>query len=170
METMLSTAARHRSATAALWRTSRSTAPPCVCPHARVLPRINYVHRSRNIVSARVSLKCNAASSASSVPEFANTEAKPVKGADGSLTSFPDAPGVYAIFNPAGELQYIGLSRKVTCFLHKQSMAKYWENTTVSARYRTRVTAGICDVGRLLKGPARLDTHRKGCLLSSSEP
>jgi excinuclease UvrABC nuclease subunit len=31
----------------------------------------------------------------------------------GEMTELPGEPGVYAVYNAAGELQYIGLSRKV---------------------------------------------------------
>lgn len=37
-----------------------------------------------------------------------------VRNADGSLGRFPDTAGVYGIFDGRGELQYIGLSRKVS--------------------------------------------------------
>ena len=33
--------------------------------------------------------------------------------AKGELSQYPDAPGVYAVYDGAGQLQYIGLSRKV---------------------------------------------------------
>jgi hypothetical protein len=31
----------------------------------------------------------------------------------GEMSQYPDAPGVYAVYDPSGEVQYIGLSRKV---------------------------------------------------------
>ena len=31
----------------------------------------------------------------------------------GAMTELPGEPGVYAVYNAAGELQYVGLSRKV---------------------------------------------------------
>jgi hypothetical protein len=31
----------------------------------------------------------------------------------GEMSQYPDAPGVYAVYNANDELQYIGLSRKV---------------------------------------------------------
>jgi hypothetical protein len=39
---------------------------------------------------------------------LAETQAQPVEG-----TQFPAAPGVYAVFDTAGKLQYVGLTRKV---------------------------------------------------------
>ena len=38
---------------------------------------------------------------------------RPVHTADGSLNDFPQTAGVYSVHSPDGELQYIGLSRKV---------------------------------------------------------
>jgi len=40
-------------------------------------------------------------------------EAVPVM-ENGELTAFPPAAGVYAVYSPEGELQYIGISRKVS--------------------------------------------------------
>jgi hypothetical protein len=39
------------------------------------------------------------------------TPATPVM-AKGEMSAFPSAPGVYAVYDAAGELQYVGLSRK----------------------------------------------------------
>ena len=56
--------------------------------------------------------------SSSGIVDFKDAEMVPVRNADGVVGSFPDAPGVYGFYNTVGELQYIGLSRKVsdTCF------------------------------------------------------
>ena len=44
---------------------------------------------------------------------FTATEPLPVRAEDGSLASVPSDPGIYAFYDKDGELQYIGLSRKV---------------------------------------------------------
>jgi hypothetical protein len=38
----------------------------------------------------------------------------PVVGAGGEKTVFPNASGVYAVYDKDGRLQYMGLSRKVS--------------------------------------------------------
>lgn len=45
-------------------------------------------------------------------------EVEPLRVAEGAVAGAPAAPGVYAVYDSAGVLQYIGLSRKVT---HKRS-------------------------------------------------
>ena len=40
-------------------------------------------------------------------------EVEPLRVAEGAVAGAPAAPGVYAIYDSAGVLQYIGLSRKV---------------------------------------------------------
>lgn len=40
-------------------------------------------------------------------------EPQPVTGSDGQPTPFPNAPGIYAVFDAEGSLQYVGMSRKV---------------------------------------------------------
>jgi hypothetical protein len=49
---------------------------------------------------------------ASSAFEAAPTT--PITSAEGQPSSFPPVAGVYAIFDPAGTLQYIGISRKIS--------------------------------------------------------
>ena len=39
-------------------------------------------------------------------------EATPVL-VDGKIAEFPDAPGIYAVYDDEGTLQYLGLARKV---------------------------------------------------------
>ena len=41
---------------------------------------------------------------------------QPVTGADGQPASLPNAPGIYAIYDAEGALQYVGMSRKVPQF------------------------------------------------------
>ena len=53
------------------------------------------------------------ASTSSGVQNFKDAEPIPVRNAEGTLATFPDVPAVYGVYNAAGELQYIGLSRKV---------------------------------------------------------
>lgn len=50
--------------------------------------------------------RCHALKDAASVPVMQK----------GELSEFPGAPGVYAVYDKAGALQYIGLSRKVGKF------------------------------------------------------
>lgn len=50
-------------------------------------------------------------------------EVEPLRVAEGAVAGAPAAPGVYAVYDSAGVLQYIGLSRKVLreqccCSLH----------------------------------------------------
>jgi excinuclease UvrABC nuclease subunit len=52
-------------------------------------------------------------SSADIVTSFGEVEAVSVREDDGELKPAPQLPGVYAFFDKAGVLQYIGLSRKV---------------------------------------------------------
>ena len=40
-------------------------------------------------------------------------EVEPLRVAEGAVAGAPAAPGVYAVYDSAGALQYIGLSRKV---------------------------------------------------------
>lgn len=60
-------------------------------------------------------------------PTLTDTELKLVRAADGALNSFPDAPGVYGVFNQAGELQYVGLSRKVGPHAACAEMGMPWD-------------------------------------------
>ena len=39
-----------------------------------------------------------------------------VTGGDGQPASLPNAPGIYAIYDAEGALQYVGMSRKVLHF------------------------------------------------------
>ena len=45
-------------------------------------------------------------------------EVEPLRVAEGAVAGAPAAPGVYAVYDSAGVLQYIGLSRKV--------LLEYW--------------------------------------------
>lgn len=47
---------------------------------------------------------------------------QPVTGADGQPASLPNAPGIYAIYDAEGALQYVGMSRKV---LHFNARTKF---------------------------------------------
>ncbi len=40
-------------------------------------------------------------------------EPQPVVNGDGRPTSFPPTPGIYAVYNAEGAIQYVGMSRKV---------------------------------------------------------
>lgn len=44
-------------------------------------------------------------------------EVEPVELTDDASTSFPAAPGIYAVYDKAGDLQYVGLSRRVSASL-----------------------------------------------------
>ncbi|GAQ88431.1 hypothetical protein KFL_004270110 [Klebsormidium nitens] len=54
---------------------------------------------------------------AAELASLAETEAVPIKTADGNLQKFPAAPGVYAIYDSNQDVQFIGLSRKVSVSL-----------------------------------------------------
>ncbi len=79
--------------------------------------------RQYSNASASVSPRCRLVLRASQTeaPE-ASTSSQgaaltPVKTADGALNEFPQSAGVYSIYCPEGQLQYIGLSRKVCTLL-----------------------------------------------------
>jgi hypothetical protein len=38
---------------------------------------------------------------------------QPVTGSDGQPAQLPNAPGIYAVYDAEGTLQYVGMSRKV---------------------------------------------------------
>jgi hypothetical protein len=50
---------------------------------------------------------------AAAIPSFVESPALPVKQEDGTITEFPETSGVYAVYDNAGVLQYVGVSRKV---------------------------------------------------------
>ena len=65
-----------------------------------------------------------------------DTELQPLKGADGERAQFPAVPGVYAVYDAEGRLQYIGLSRKVcTC-------AKAWDKDCPNSATAQRTSPG----------------------------
>lgn len=47
------------------------------------------------------------------VTSFADAPALPVVNPDGQPTNFPGVSGVYAVYDRAGTLQYVGISRKI---------------------------------------------------------
>ena len=55
-------------------------------------------------------MACAASATARS---FSAAEARPVQRGDASAEGFPFTAGVYAIYSADGQLQYIGISRKV---------------------------------------------------------
>jgi hypothetical protein len=59
---------------------------------------------------------------AAAAPSFVEATAQPVVSSDGSRASLPAVAGVYAVYDPAGTLQYIGISRKIAV-----SMATHME-------------------------------------------
>ena len=61
-------------------------------------------HRCRPLIRASQTEAPEASTSGASMP---------VRTADGEMTAFPQTAGVYSIHSPDGQLQYIGLSRKV---------------------------------------------------------
>ena len=75
----------------------RLTAAPARCAPASVAPRL---HRRVHRLLRRAEAALN---DAALVPVMDK----------GEMTQYPEAPGVYAVYNAAGELQYVGLSRKV---------------------------------------------------------
>ena len=55
----------------------------------------------------------NTICAATKVSSLAESESIPVKNADGMMAQFPTTSGVYAVYDSAGTLQYIGISRKI---------------------------------------------------------
>lgn len=60
----------------------------------------------RSAAGARLAV-CAAATALADAP------ATPVTGADGQLAQLPSTPGVYAVLDAAGTVQYVGVSRRV---------------------------------------------------------
>ncbi|GJP35621.1 hypothetical protein CLOM_g20116 [Closterium sp. NIES-68] len=52
-----------------------------------------------------------------SLPSLEETPATPVFASDGAVAAFPAASGIYAIYDTAGALQYMGLSRRLAASL-----------------------------------------------------
>ena len=93
-----------------------------VCPHLRLPYRpcskahVNgfITEKSHHGMSIRERLVVSASESTTeSGVSFTEVEALPVREDGGGLISTPAVPGVYAFYDKEGELQYIGLSRKV---------------------------------------------------------
>ena len=61
-------------------------------------------HRCRPLIRASQTEAPEASTSGASMP---------IRTANGEMTAFPQTAGVYSIHSPDGQLQYIGLSRKV---------------------------------------------------------
>ncbi len=61
--------------------------------------------------AACMACACAAATSMAAVPAL--LEVEPLRMAEGAVAGAPPAPGVYAVYDAAGTLQYVGLSRKV---------------------------------------------------------
>ena len=78
----------------------------------------------------------------------------------GELTQYPEAPGVYAVYNAAGELQYVGLSRKV-CVLRLSS---------VCACCGSALNAGVTMDGQLIEARRACACEREAWLLPCSPP
>ena len=81
--------------------------------------KVSFLRRHSN-ATASVSPRCRPVLQASQTesPEASTSSSSaamtPVKTADGSYNEFPQTTGVYSIYSPDGQLQYIGLSRKVS--------------------------------------------------------
>uniref|UniRef100_A0A061RL32 Cax-interacting protein 2 n=1 Tax=Tetraselmis sp. GSL018 TaxID=582737 RepID=A0A061RL32_9CHLO len=96
---------------------------------AKLSPTPKQRQQSRRFLtdSSVLSLKTRRCSSqifcSSSLPALSDTPA--VKAVEkGELSAFPPQPGVYAVYSPENELQYIGLSRRVSSSIkgHMQDM------------------------------------------------
>lgn len=76
--------------------------------------------RRQSNATASASPRCRAVlgasrgESAEASTSFQGAGFTPVVTADGALGDFPQSAGVYSIYSPDGQLQYIGLSRKVS--------------------------------------------------------
>lgn len=107
-------------------RSSASTsAPTCTRPlgpsrPAHLRPPTPARRAPAPAAAARLAPVCAAAASTS----YADAEAVPVVGADGAPARLPATPGVYAVSDAAGALQYVGVSRKVAVSVatHLESM------------------------------------------------
>lgn len=69
--------------------------------------------RSPRILAAASSEPANETSQ-----KFGNVQATPVRTGSGSVVAAPAQPGIYAFYDKEGQLQYIGLSRKVSSHLN----------------------------------------------------
>ena len=122
--------------------------------------RSNSCKSARHSATCRRSLKVlsSAEASTSGPPKFSETATQPVRASDGTVNSFPALPGVYGVFNPAGELQYIGLSRNVSTVAHRLNRlgrnlrkVKAWRSEQALNIIILGLFAGLRHVGELLQ-------------------
>ena len=69
---------------------------------------------SSDLRKTRTSAAAQEAKTAQHGPLFTEADIQPVKAEDGKETPFPPTPGVYAVLDAEGDVQYIGLSRKAS--------------------------------------------------------
>jgi len=105
-----------------------------ICREARP-----FLLRRHSNATASVSPRCQPVLQASQTesPEASTSSSiaamTPVKTADGSFNDFPQTTGVYSIYSPDGQLQYIGLSRKVNTRRNITCMASLSNRTAPAA-------------------------------------
>eukprot|EP00475_Leptophrys_vorax_P019010 TRINITY_DN25970_c0_g1_i1.p1 TRINITY_DN25970_c0_g1~~TRINITY_DN25970_c0_g1_i1.p1 ORF type:complete len:367 (-),score=18.29 TRINITY_DN25970_c0_g1_i1:229-1182(-) len=76
----------------------------------------------RSAPDSAVAAHSHVASPVCALPSLAETSPAPVFGGEGGAVSqFPAAAGIYAIFDKAGTLQYMGLSRRLAASLQAHS-------------------------------------------------
>lgn len=83
-------------------------------PQAASSLRMATVHnKGRQSSHCEASSQSAESSASEAASSFSTIDASPVRGEDGSLAAAPGQAGIYAFYSKDGELQYIGLSRKV---------------------------------------------------------
>ncbi|PSC76690.1 Monothiol glutaredoxin-chloroplastic [Micractinium conductrix] len=99
-------------ACAAAPRPQAGRAAAAAAPAAATLPaRPRAQRRAEGL--RRVAAQAGEAAPAEQLQSFATTEPQRVRGGDGQLAPMPGTPGVYAVYDSTGDLQYVGISRKV---------------------------------------------------------
>ncbi|GBF96829.1 hypothetical protein Rsub_09685 [Raphidocelis subcapitata] len=95
--------------------------------------------------------------------------------AKGEMSAYPDQPGVYAVYDAAGELQYIGLTRKVSASVanHMQALPELTHSVrceviadggrdALTAAWKAWMEQAIADSGAVPPGNAPGETRWQG--------
>lgn len=113
--------------------TAREACRPCTCAtihahamsqpaaavaaHSRVFRHASIRHGAACLTISRAPsqrrMYAMAAAAGGSEAQTSLPEPQPVVNGDGRPTSFPPTPGIYAVYNAEGAIQYVGMSRKV---------------------------------------------------------
>ncbi|KAI3437590.1 hypothetical protein D9Q98_000043 [Chlorella vulgaris] len=100
---------------------------------ARCQPRPSRRSAAHRVVTTAADAASSEAPAAQQVQLFAETVPQRVVTPEGKLAELPGTAGVYAVYNSTGNLQYLGLSRKIAVSLstHRESLP---EGTVHSAK------------------------------------